>query len=91
MVSHQRDQRDSPMRIKLSEEALEKLVVAAKELFFEEFDRELSDFQAQRLIDFFVRHLGAPVYNQAISDARRFLQAKLDDLDVEFYEPEEPS
>jgi len=53
--------------------------------------RELSDFQAHRLIDFFLRHLGAPVYNQAIQDARTFLQTKLDDLDGEFYEPEEPS
>jgi len=32
---------------------------------------------------------GAPVYNQAIQDARVFLHAKLEDLDGEFYEPEE--
>lgn len=81
---------DSPMRIKLSEDVRERLASAAQQLFVEEFDRELSGFQAQRLIDFFVRHLGAPVYNQAIKDARAFLQTKLDDLDGEFYEPEEP-
>ncbi|MBW2391299.1 MAG: DUF2164 family protein, partial [Deltaproteobacteria bacterium] len=57
---------DSPMRIKLSEEAREQLASAVGQLFVEEFDRELSGFQAKRLIDFFVRHLGAPVYNQAI-------------------------
>ena len=78
------------MRIKLSEEGRERLTAAIRQFFVEEFDRELSDFQARRLIDFLVRHLGAPVYNQAIQDARRFLQAKLDDLDGEFYEPEEP-
>jgi uncharacterized protein (DUF2164 family) len=77
------------MRIKLSEEGREQLASAVRQLFVEEFDRELSGFQAQRLIDFFVRHLGAPVYNQAIKDARGFLQTKLDDLDGEFYEPEE--
>jgi len=82
---------DSPMRIKLSEEGREQLASAVRQLFVEEFDRELSGFQAQRLIDFFVRHLGAPVYNQAIKDARGFLQTKLDDLDGEFYEPEEPN
>ena len=48
----------------------------------------LSDFQAERVIEFFLRELGAPVYNQAIGDARAFLQTKLDDLDGEFYEPE---
>jgi uncharacterized protein (DUF2164 family) len=78
------------MRIKLSDEARGQLTGEVERLFANEFDRELSEFQAQRLIDFFVRHLGAPVYNQAIQDARGFLQTKLDDLDGEFYEPEEP-
>ena len=78
------------MRIKLSEEGRERLIAVIQRFFVEELDHELSDFQARRLIDFFVRHLGAPVYNQAIQDARTFLQAKLDDLDGEFYEPEEP-
>ena len=80
---------EQPMRIKLSDDARAQLIDAVGRLFADEFDRELSEFQAQRLIDFFVRRLGAPVYNQAIQDARGFLQTKLDDLDGEFYEPEE--
>jgi uncharacterized protein (DUF2164 family) len=80
-----------PMRIKLSEEGRERLASQVERFFVAEFDRELSGFQAQRLIDFFVRNLGAPVYNQAIQDARSFLISKLDDLDGEFYEPEESS
>jgi len=79
-----------PMRIELSEERREALATAAQELFEKEFDRQLSDFQAKRLIDFFVRRLGAPVYNQAVKDARAFVQEKLDDLDGEVHEPEEP-
>jgi len=78
----------SPMRIKLSEERRDRLVADIRGLFASEFDRELSDFQANQLLDFFVRHLGAPVYNQAIQDARAALQAKLDDIEGEFYEPE---
>ena len=79
---------ESPMQIKLSQERRERLVAAIRGLFSEEFERELSEFQAQRLLDFLVRHLGAPVYNQAIQDARAALQTKLDDLEGEFYEPE---
>ena len=79
---------DSPMQIKLSQERRDRLVAEIRGLFTHEFDRELSEFQAQRLLDFLVRHLGAPVYNQAIQDARGALQAKLDDLEGEFYEPE---
>jgi len=58
--------------------------------FAEHFDQNVSEFQASELLDFFVRELGAPVYNQAIKDARSFLQDKLDDLEGEFYEPEDP-
>lgn len=79
----------SPMRIRLSDERRQRMLSGIRQLFAEEFDRELSDFQADRLLDFFVRHLGAPVYNQAIQDARSFFQAKLEDLEGEIYEPEE--
>ena len=79
-----------PMRIKLSDERREQLIFVTRRFFAEELDREISDYQATRLIDFFIRSLGAPVYNQAIQDARAAIQTKLDDLEGEFYEPEEP-
>jgi len=79
-----------PMRIALSEERRAQLVEALQRFETDTFDHELSDFQARQLLDFFVRHLGAPVYNQAIQDARRFLLDKLTDLEGEFYEPEPP-
>ena len=79
---------DGPVRIKLSEDARARLSTEIGKFFSEEFDRELSEFQSDRLIDFFVHQLGAPVYNQAIQDARQYLQTKLDDLDGEYYEPE---
>ncbi len=83
--------RENPMRIKLSEERRADLAAAIQRVFAAEFDQEISDFQTTRLIDFFVRHLGAPVYNQAIQDARGFLADRLEDLDGELYEPEEPT
>ena len=78
------------MRIQLSEERRELLSAAIQQMFLEEFERDLSEFQAQRLIDFFMSQLGPPVYNQAIQDARAYIQLKLDDLDGEVYEPETP-
>lgn len=80
----------NPMRIELSGEQRERIVRSLRSFFTEQLDQDLSDFQAQRVIDFLVKELGAPVYNQAIRDARGFIQEKLDDLDAEFYEPEEP-
>jgi len=43
------------------------------------------------LLEFFVKAMRPPVYNQAVQDARGFVQEKLDDLDAEFYEPEDPA
>jgi len=77
------------MHIRLSEERREQLVEALARFTRDELDHELSAFQAGRLLDFMVRRLGAPIYNQAIQDARGSLQAKLDDLEGEFYEPED--
>lgn len=77
-----------PMRIALSDERRSQLVSEVQRFLAGEFEIELSAFQARGLIDFFVRHLGAPVYNQAIQDARTFLHEKLSDLEGEFYEPE---
>lgn len=78
------------MRIRLSEERKQTIVRSLVELFAEEFDEELSPFRAERLLEHLVKELGAPVYNQAIRDARGYLLEKLEDLDGEFYEPEEP-
>ena len=76
------------MHIELSDERRELLVEAAQKLFAEEFERDLSSFQSQRLVDFFLEQLGPPVYNQAVQDARAFMLTKLDDLDGEVYEPD---
>ena len=58
--------------------------------FFDEtLDFDLSGFQAEQLLDFMAKELGAPVYNQAIRDAHAFFSEKRTDLEGEFYEPEE--
>ncbi len=81
-------QTDRPMHIRLSQERHEQVVEALQRFTNDEFDFALSDFQAGRLLDHMVQVLGAPIYNQAIQDARRFVHEKLDDLEGEFYEPE---
>ena len=78
------------MRVRLTDERRARTLRSVKKFYVETLDQELSDFTAARILDFFVKELGPPVYNQAIQDARKFLSAKLDDLDVEFYEPDEP-
>jgi uncharacterized protein (DUF2164 family) len=78
------------MRIQLTAERRERMLRSLRKFFDEELDLEVGDLRAARILDFFVKELGPPVYNQAIQDARAFLQEKLEDLEGEFFEPDEP-
>jgi len=78
------------MRVRLSDERKAALVRLLKQRFEEDFDEEISDFRAEGLIDFFVRELGPPVYNQGVRDACAYMQGKLTDVEGEVYEPETP-
>lgn len=78
------------MRIKLTDDRRERVVRSIRGFFADQFDEELSDFKTQRILEFFVRELGPPVYNQAIRDASKYFHDKLADLEGEFYEPEDP-
>jgi uncharacterized protein (DUF2164 family) len=79
---------DSPMRIRLSPDRRAALLQSVKEYFSSAFDEPLSDFRAEGLLDFFVRELGPPVYNQGVRDASSFIQKKLTDIEGEVYERE---
>lgn len=78
------------MRIELSGERRERIIRSMAKFFQDKLDQELSEFQVGLVLDFFVRELGAPVYNQAIRDAHGYMSDKLQDLEGEFYEPEDP-
>jgi len=84
-----RPQNLRPMQIRLEDERREQLIESLERFMTDEFDVVLSEFQAGRLLEFMVKRLGAPIYNQAIQDARGFVQDKLEDLEGEFYEPED--
>lgn len=82
------DRDDAPMHIRLDPDRRGELLDELRRYSDTEFGIEFSEFQAGRLLDYMVKRLGAPIYNQAIQDSRRFVQEKLDDLEGEFYEPE---
>ncbi|MBF0279455.1 MAG: DUF2164 family protein [SAR324 cluster bacterium] len=77
------------MKIRLSEDRHQSIITAFVELYQKEFDEELSPYRAETILEFFVQKLGPVAYNQAIQDARSFILRKMEDLDSEFYFPEE--
>ena len=76
------------MAMRLDEERRDVLVSRLQGFFMEEFEEDLSVFRAEKVLDFFLAALAPPIYNQAVQDARAFMQRKLDDLDGDVYEAE---
>ncbi|MDH3224096.1 MAG: DUF2164 domain-containing protein [Gemmatimonadota bacterium] len=76
------------MQIDLDEDRRRRMVTRLKGFFLESFDEEISEFRAEQLLDFVLTDLAPQVYNQAVQDARAFMQTRLDDLDGEVYLPD---
>jgi uncharacterized protein (DUF2164 family) len=76
------------LRIQLSDDRRGRILRSIKQHFLDEFDDPVSDFRADGLLDFFVRELGPPVYNQGVRDACAYMQNKLTDIEGEVYERE---
>ena len=81
------EQMESPLRIRLSDERRAQLITSLQAHFEQNFDEEISGFRAEGLLDFFIREVGPPVYNQGVQDACATMQEKLADLEGEVYEP----
>lgn len=76
------------MAFEMEEARRTQLVAELQAFYLEQFDEELSPFRAEQILDFIATSLAPQVYNQAIQDARKFMQTRLDDLDVEVYLPD---
>jgi len=74
---------------KLDDARRQQIIRAVQGFFQDEFDESLSDYRAEALVDFMLAQIGPSQYNQAIGDARKFMQEKLDQLDTDFHQPEE--
>jgi len=77
------------MRIKLDEDRRDRIVQALIHFVSSEFDEDISRFRAEATVDFMLRQIGPSQYNQAIADARKYMAEKIEDLDTEFFEPDE--
>ena len=76
------------MSIVIDEARREQLIRRLQGFYRSEFDEDLSRFRAEQILDFHLEALGPQVYNQAVQDARKFMQDRLDDLDAEVHVPE---
>jgi len=77
------------MEITLKEQQLKTLSEKVQVYFTNEHEMSIGELKASLIIDFFIKELGAEIYNQAISDAQGFLQDKLMDLENILYVPQQ--
>jgi len=77
-----------PMQIRLSDERRERLIDVMRKFWMEELDEELSEFRARRILEILIREIGAPVYNQAVQDARKLMLERLAEIEGDLLEPE---
>ncbi len=75
------------MTIDLSEARRDQLIQRLEGFWLEEFDETLSSFRAAQILDFCLEAVGPHIYNQAVQDARAYMQRKLDELDGEVAAP----
>lgn len=74
--------------IKFSKDDKDAIVGKIKRYFEQEMDREIGQFEAEFLLDFFSKEVGAFYYNQGLHDAQAVVESKLELVADAIYEIE---
>jgi uncharacterized protein (DUF2164 family) len=68
------------------------VIVGKIKLYFsEELGQQIGGFDAEFLLDFFAKEIGAYFYNRGLYDAQAALAAKLDDVQDAIFQLERPT
>lgn len=68
-----------------SKEQKRQMIRLIQDFFKEERDEQVGIIAAENFLDFIDKEIGPYYYNQAIRDARRFLQGQIESIDTELY------
>jgi len=74
--------------IKFSKEEKEIIVKKIQLYFSEELERDIGQFDAQFLLDFFATEIGGFFYNRGLYDAQAILERRIEDISESIYELE---
>lgn len=78
-------------KIEFSKEEKAELIVKLQRYFNDELDFEMGQFEADFLLDFITRELGANFYNQGLADAQAVLEKRMETVLDGIYELEQPT
>ena len=71
--------------IKFSKEDKGAITIKLQQYFNNELDHDLGQFEAEFLIDFISKEIGAYYYNQGLNDARLVVESKIEAIDEAIY------
>lgn len=74
--------------INFPKEVRDQLLDKLQRYMGKELDVELGQFDAEFLLDFITKEMGAFFYNRGVYDAQELLQSKIENLTESFYELE---
>lgn len=77
--------------IEFSKAEKELITRKVQQYFSRELDQELGQFDAEFLIDFFAKEVGAYFYNRGLRDAQSVIEAKVADIADALHEIEKPT
>jgi len=76
--------------VDLSIQEKEIIVQKIQDYFTEELDQEIDQFDAEFLLEFFLKKIGPVFYNQGLHDAQAVLMKRLDSITDAIYDIEKP-
>ena len=78
------------MEIEFTKQEKAQMVQKVKLYFSEELDQEIGSFDAEFLIDFFAKEMGAYYYNRGLYDAESLIAEKIDEISDTLLQLEKP-
>ncbi|WP_306150067.1 MULTISPECIES: DUF2164 domain-containing protein [unclassified Roseibium] len=76
--------------LKLDKDTRARLNQQIRQYLSDELDTDIGNMEADILIDFLTKSLGANFYNLGLKDAQALLARKMDDINDELYGMEQP-
>lgn len=78
------------MYIRLTKEQRELMLADIQRFFYNERDEDITEFEAERILEFVKDSLAPHIYNAAISDAKHVVEQQLSAIDDELASLERP-
>lgn len=72
-------------KIEFTKKQRESMVEKLQSYFEQELNQELEQFDAEFLLDFFAKDIGAHFYNQGLHDARAIFESRIESVEDEIY------